>query len=527
MRNNRLITTLLAAIISACAQPGRPSGGPKDVTPPEVVLSVPSNATTSWRGRRIELVFDEYIKLVQPNQQIFISPPTEQSLEYEVRGKRLSIDVPEDLLENTTYVIQFGSAVADLNEGNPKRDFNFVFSTGPHIDSLVFMGSVRDAVLNEVPEGFRVHLYPSDSTFSDSVPATSLPRYVGNVGDDGRFTISNIREGRYRVLGLVDGNSNYKYDLPNEVIALGGEVHINPNDTLELQLYSFEPHPPLILKSARVKEPRLLQWAFSRPVDTLLVQPEVSPYVKLSAKRDSAWIFATDTIRDTLVLEVELRAEGELMVSDTVTISPRAGTEREFRITRTNAPQQRLPRNGRIEMEVNTPLEMVDSAWLFTEMDTQKLALHGTASSAYVDVEWRYGLKGELVLWPGSLVDYRGRTIDTTRIAISVREEVDYAALILDFEGKDPEARYVVQLLNNAGAVVEEVHASADSTLEWQRLYPERLQLRVLEDLNANGKWDPGDYWLNRETEVYYYFDSPIELKPNWEMEYRWSLKNE
>jgi len=144
-----------------------------------------------------------------------------------------------------------------------------------------------------------------------------------------------------------------------------------------------------------------------------------------------------------------------------------------------------------------------------------------------VDVAWRYGLKGELVLWPGCLVDYRGRTIDTTSMGITVREEVDYAALILDFEGKDSAAHYVIQLLNNAGTIIEESRVSGDSVLEWQRLYPERMQLRVLEDLNANGKWDPGDYWLKRDTEVYYYFDSPIELKPNWEMEYRWSLKNE
>ena len=518
---------LLAGIISACAQPGRPSGGPKDVTPPNALISVPSDGSTNWRGSRIELLFDEYIKLVQPNQQIFISPPTEQALEYEVRGKRLSIDIPNSLLENTTYVIQFGSAVADLNEGNPKRDFNFVFSTGPNIDSLILKGSVRDAVLNEVPEGFRVHLYPSDSTFTDSVPATSLPRYVGNVREDGHFTISNIREGKYRVLGLVDGNSNYKYDLPNEVIALYEEIHINPKDTPEIQLYAFEPNPPLKIKSARLKEPRLLQWAFSRPVDTLIVRPEVGTYVQLSTKRDSAWIFMSDTIRDTLILEVELRAEADLALRDTITLSPRAGSERDFKITRTNVRQQRLPRDGQIEIEVNTPLQSADSIWLYSEADTQKLAIRGTVYSAYVDVAWRYGLKGELVLWPGCLVDYRGRTIDTTRIGITVREEVDYAALILDFEGKDSAAHYVIQLLNNAGTIIEESRVSGDSILEWQRLYPERLQLRVLEDLNANGKWDPGDYWLKRDTEVYYYFDSPVELKPNWEMEYRWSLKNE
>ena len=56
--------------------------------------------------------------------------------------KTVTIKLKDTLLENTTYAINFGNAITDNNEGNPYKDFTYVFSTGKTIDSLTLSGTV-------------------------------------------------------------------------------------------------------------------------------------------------------------------------------------------------------------------------------------------------------------------------------------------------------------------------------------------------------------------------------------------------
>ena len=45
-----------------------------------------------------------------------------------------------------------------------------------------------------------------------------------------------------------------------------------------------------------------------------------------------------------------------------------------------------------------------------------------------------------------------------------------------------------------------------------------------IKDLNCNGKWDPGNYWNNRQSEPVYFLPKTIELRNNWEIEEIFSL---
>ena len=59
------------------------------------------------------------------------------------------ITLKDTLEKNTTYVINFGKAIADVNEGNILKNFSYVFSTGPHIDSLSISGHVINTETGE------------------------------------------------------------------------------------------------------------------------------------------------------------------------------------------------------------------------------------------------------------------------------------------------------------------------------------------------------------------------------------------
>jgi hypothetical protein len=209
---------LTLAVLTQCAKIGSPSGGPRDITPPVLLKSDPLNRSTNFTGSKIELTFDEYINTQGMSQELVVSPPMETSPEIRMRGKTLIVEFLEDLRENTTYTLSFGETVKDLNEGNILRNFEFVFSTGEHIDSLGVLGMAVQAFDLQFPEPedpFFVMLYENQD---DSAPLLELPDYIGKITPQGAFLINNVRPGTYRLFALQDLNRSYMYDVPEEMI---------------------------------------------------------------------------------------------------------------------------------------------------------------------------------------------------------------------------------------------------------------------------------------------------------------------
>src|SRR5690606_28614352 len=100
---------------------------------------------------KIDLEFDEYFKLNNQYQEITIIPESDKAPEFKIRKKSLSIEFKDSLQANTTYVINFGKAIADVNENNILNNFTYVFSAGNEIDSLSISGEVHNN-LTQKPE---------------------------------------------------------------------------------------------------------------------------------------------------------------------------------------------------------------------------------------------------------------------------------------------------------------------------------------------------------------------------------------
>jgi hypothetical protein len=140
------IVIMLMLLLASCANRGQgPQGGPRDTIPPVVVKENPINGMLAFRGKKIEVTFDEYIQLDDVQNKVLLSPPQQTPPEVKAIGKTLSIVFQEDLLDSTTYTLDFSSAICDYNEKTPLEGYVFAFSTGDHIDSLAISGCVYDA----------------------------------------------------------------------------------------------------------------------------------------------------------------------------------------------------------------------------------------------------------------------------------------------------------------------------------------------------------------------------------------------
>jgi uncharacterized protein (DUF2141 family) len=237
----------LAILLGSCAKPGAPTGGPIDFDPPVVVKSVPAFGSSNFKGKSIEIFFDEYVQLKDINQQLVISPPLPKKPRVISKGKSILIELNNQLADSTTYTLNFGNSISDNNENNPLNNYRFMFSTGPYVDSLSVSGQVVNAfTMKPEKDPVTVMLY---SNLNDTAPTKTLPMYIGKTDTKGVYSIHNMKKGTYRLYAVADVNSNLKYDKGSELFAFADtSIVLDPSFLKKVA----EPEPAV--DSVRIKK---------------------------------------------------------------------------------------------------------------------------------------------------------------------------------------------------------------------------------------------------------------------------------
>ena len=237
----KIFAILFFILIASCAKRGSISGGLKDTIAPVMKVSLPKNFSTNFTGKTIKLTFDEYVKLKNVNKQLIVSPPmtTAPDILPTTASKYITINIKDTLQPNTTYSFNFGQSIEDNNEGNPYKQFKYVFSTGSYIDSLKLSGKIKDAIDKKTDNFVSVLLYEINEKYNDSVVYKQKPRYVTNTLDSATtFQLENLKAGKYLLVAMKDINGNFKFDSKTEKIGFHKQYVSIPNDTLyEIELF--------------------------------------------------------------------------------------------------------------------------------------------------------------------------------------------------------------------------------------------------------------------------------------------------
>ena len=207
---------LLVLIVHSCANIAAPTGGAYDVDPPVVRGSTPGFNALNESPQRVEIEFDENIKIESPTEKVIITPPQKNMPIIRSAGRKAVVELKDELIPNTTYTIDFTDAIVDNNEGNPLENFMFSFSTGDQLDTLSIAGKVLNAEDLEPVTGMYVGIH---SNFDDTVFTNVSFERISRTDSRGNFIVRGMSPGKYRVFALGDLNRDYKYDNPMEAIA--------------------------------------------------------------------------------------------------------------------------------------------------------------------------------------------------------------------------------------------------------------------------------------------------------------------
>lgn len=363
-RKNLLLCLLALLLTAACASIGNPDGGRFDETPPRVVGSSPADGAVNVSKRKVQILFDEYIKLEKASEKVVISPPQIEPANVRADGKRVKVDFYDSLRANTTYTIDFSDAIEDNNEGNPMGQYTFSFSTGDVIDTMQVSGRVLNAADLEPIKGIMVGLYPADSTWNDTLFRTRPFLRVSRTNGEGRFTIKGVKDGAYRVRALDDKDGDFVFSQKNERVAFDTTVYVTGSfpdvrmdtvwrdslwyDSIRVVPYThYTPDDVLLLAFLEDGQERhLLKTVYPEPASFTFyftAPSDSTPRIKglnfderclvadASLKNDTVTFWVTDTAlihrQDTLSMilsYMETDTLGQLVVTnDTLDLSPK------------------------------------------------------------------------------------------------------------------------------------------------------------------------------------------------------------
>lgn len=549
MRKYLYFTTivLIALGLWQCARRGTPTGGPKDETPPELLLATPPSGTTNFVGNKIRLRFDEFVVTKDLRKQLIISPPMNNfpTILPNSASKWLEIRITDTLQPNTTYVLNFGNSIQDYNENNPYRDFKYVFSTGQTIDTLWYEGDVADAFEPTTDNFVTVMLYPYNEQYNDSIVYKQKPLYVTNTLDSlNSFAFEYLKEGKYKLIALKDKDNNYLFNPKSDKIGFL-EAPISVHD-LKGQSQGVYPKLRLFKEVLPYKASRPWQAATNRislgyegATHSLTVKP-------IGVGNDFKYVVAKDPKKDTLNIWYSPKQKDSLVIAvahqqkvDTFRVRLRESKDIKpdsLRIEKLFSAD--LPMNKDFGFKSNIPLAKVDASKIKITQGKDSLAkkidFKGELSADkliyYLKFDKKNGERFNIQLLPKAMVDFFGHSNDSLKVAISTKplEELSILKLAIKGEGVALQFPIILQLTDSKGKEVKETYRfeKPQDLYILQYITPAKYQLRLIEDRNGNDKWDTGNFLKHLQPERVWFLGKEMELRANWEIEENWLLKD-
>lgn len=420
IRNAALATSAIAAFLG-CAAVSNPDGGAYDETPPRIVGSNPAMESTGFKGKKVTIDFNEFIKLENAVEKVIISPPQQEQPEIKVNGKKIQVELFDSLKANTTYTIDFSDGIVDNNEGNPLGNFCFRFTTGEQIDTLEVSGYVLDAKNLEPVKGITVGLH---SDLDDSAFMTKPFERVSRTDGGGHFVIRGMAPGTYRIYAVQDMDQTFSYSQRNEIIAWKDSVIVPTHemrirmDTLrkadgsvdtiltvpytrfmpdDITLLAFQPTPVIQYMSGYERQTHeKFSMDFALPLDSMptvkgLNFDEKDAYiVQHSARFDTLTFWMKDTTvyyMDTLRISVGYLASdtaGVLVPTlDTLNLIPKKSRQAILK----DAARKAENDAKELEKKIKRLEKANDSIGLLRALEPEKVFLRGTLTNGSLSID--------------------------------------------------------------------------------------------------------------------------------------------
>ncbi len=441
-------------------------------------------------------------------------------------GRYVQILFRAPLAANTTYTINIGETVVDLSESNIASGLTYVLSTGAVLDSLEVRGTVVNAFTGKPEADALVLLHRVQDTTS---VRTGMPAYFTRTDKQGAFLLTHVRQDAYALFALRDQNANYRFDLPNEHVALErGTVDLSRNTPHVLRLFRETASSQAVL-DARVQPDRAWQLVLARAADSLrLMSVDRSGGVlnwrsEWSAGRDTVLFWPSDT---TLLADQRFAVLDSSGIVDTLVYRPRERMPFNLEVKRADDPVTIAP-----GLRTSRPIQRVDMERVVLRAGEQQFPVTLAPDPAIprrfkIDASLPEGAAAVLELMPGAMQDIYGGQNDTLRFTLNDRSTDGVGVLRVDLLADStsaPDGPFILQLIDPRGSVVHVDRIPALSQhLEFGALSAGIYTMKLIEDLDGDGRWSTGDLARELQPERVFLQGGEVNVRAGWDVAVSW-----
>lgn len=290
----------------------------------------------------------------------------------------------------------------------------------------------------------------------DSAVYKEKPRYVARLDSSGKYQFQNLAEGTYHLFALKDESGQKMYNNPSQLFAFADSaVHISAN---------VEPVELFAYAEGEIEKPA------TRP-------PAVT---KKNAENGLKYTTSISSGEQDLLTPLSINFQVPLKNFD------------------------------------SSKIRLTDT--LFKPVQTARISIDTNFKKITVANQWTEDTYYKLVISQDFAVDTSGLKLEKSdTISFKTKKSEDYGSIKLNFTNLDKITHPVLQFVQN-NAVVDSFKL-ASPTFIVKLFNPGEYELRILNDENEDGTWDPGSYHLKKQPEKVMAIPKKISIRKNWDNE--------
>ena len=521
----KYFTYLLLLFVVSCAQQVAPSGGPKDEKYPTFIDAKPANKSAKFpvEGQKINIKFDEFVRLKDASQQIVISPPPpgEKAPTIQENGKNIEVIFNGGLERNTTYTINFGNAITDIHEEMAVPDFKYVFSTGENLDTNYIRGKILSAFTLKPEKNVIVALYDY-ANFTDTTIYKKKPSYFIRTKEDGTFSIDNIPISTFYMLAYKK-EGDLKFSKGSELAMFDNPVKIGSSTNEGYDSYLFKPntHKKNKLLTNEIKAQGKYAMGIYKPEQINISAKTKSPYYIFKEK-------GYDNT-DTLYLYTDISEKDSFNIT---IVNPDSTYQLQYK-------QKKKLKNPVFMVQNVNPSNLEDTLLIKFSVPYKSISKDSIVykedtnlfKPSYVAIDeknhqfikywhkWKENTNYTFLFKDSSIIDIYGQINKGNNISFTTKSAKDFANLLLNVSLIADGQEYILQLVDKDDKVIRERKIIKSTEISFNGLDPFECRIKIIQDKNRNGIWDNGNLEANIYPEKVYYYPEALTLRAYWDLE--------
>ena len=252
-----IAAVLFFLVLQGCAAEAPATGGPPDITSPELINIIPASGTELPSDNEVILLrFNESLDPLSVPAAITVYPDID--IDVKVRGSNIQIRPHGLWPQQTVLRFQCSRSIRDYQKNRIERPIQFLYSTGVPIPQ----GEIEGRIFNTNPQQIL-----EAALFNYPITAGDSALFFTDVGEDGSYAFKNIPEGKYIVLAEEGRILNPEQDIQRRRYALQTSEWIQCVNEYEQQdlinLRLSDPLSRLTIDEVEVVNKDLAQITFS------------------------------------------------------------------------------------------------------------------------------------------------------------------------------------------------------------------------------------------------------------------------